>query len=101
MVYGSGGARFFAQGASTATFTSPATDNGTLSFDGTNYTYSTPAGDSTTFNSSGDQTQWTSPDTKQVESFAYNGAHALTGVTAIDGALATFTYVSGLLDHIA
>jgi hypothetical protein len=65
MIFGNGGDRFFAQGASTATFNSPAGDNGALMFNGMNYTYTTPAGEVTTFNSSGYETQWSSADGKE------------------------------------
>jgi YD repeat-containing protein len=46
-------------------------------------------------------TYQTSADGQQTLQFRYNGSSQLTGMTAIDGALSTFTYVSGLLSTIA
>jgi hypothetical protein len=50
-VWGSGGFRFYASNGGGG-YTSPAGDNGTLSYSGGTYTYSTPDGQSWTFNSS-------------------------------------------------
>jgi RHS repeat-associated protein len=100
-LFGTGGYRFYAQhGSSTTTFDSPANDNGTLSFNGTNYYYTTPAGDTTTFNAAGYETKWTSADGNETLGYTYNGSNQLTGVSAIDGALATFAYSGGLLNTI-
>jgi RHS repeat-associated protein len=94
-VYGDGGSRFY-QG--TTSFTSPPGDNGTLSLSGTTYTYSTPDGQSWTFSTSGSYaylTQWTSADGQETLQYRYDGSHRLAGITAIDGALSTFTYNAG------
>jgi YD repeat-containing protein len=88
-VYGTGGWRFY-QG--TTTFTGPDGDNGTLSLSGGTYTYSTPDGQSWTFNSSGYLTQWASADGKETLQYRYDGSNRLSGITAIDGGLTTFTY---------
>src|SRR5205807_610124 len=93
-VYGSGGWRFY-QG--TTSFTSPAGDNGTLSVSGGTYTYSTPDGQALTFNSAGYETKWASADGKETLLYRYDGSNRLTGVTAIDGALATLTYTTATL----
>jgi RHS repeat-associated protein len=91
-LYGIGGYRFY-QG--TSSFTSPAGDNGTLTLSGGTYTYTTPDNQTWTFNSSGYQTAWTSGDGHETLQYRYDGSNRLSGVTAIDGALATFTYSSG------
>ena len=80
--------------------TSPANDNGVLTLSGGVYTYTTPDGQTETFNSAGDETQWTSADGQQTLQYRYNGSNQLTGATAIDGGLATFSYSSGLLSTI-
>jgi YD repeat-containing protein len=92
-VYGSGGWRFYEGSTS---FTSPPGDNGTLAVSGAGFTYTTPDGQVRTFNSSGHQTRWDSADGSENLQYRYDGSGRLTGVTAIDGALATLTY-SGLL----
>jgi len=88
----------------TSSFTSPEMDNGTLSKATaggvTTYTYSTPDGQSVTFNGSGYETQWSSADGKETLQYRYSGGD-LTGMTAIDGALATFSYSGGLLQTSA
>ena len=91
-VYGNGGYRFY---TGTSTFTSPAGDNGTLTLSGGTYTYSTPDGQSWTFNSSGYMTQWTSADGQETLQYSYDGSDRLSGITAIDGAVTTFSYSSG------
>jgi YD repeat-containing protein len=88
-IFGSGGYRFY-QG--TTTFTSPTGDPGTLTLSGGTYTYTTPDGQSWTFNSSGYETKWSSADGKETLNYRYDGSNNLTGVTAIDGALATVSY---------
>jgi RHS repeat-associated protein len=91
-LYGTGGYRFY---SGTSSFTSPAGDNGTLTLSGGTYTYTTPDNQTWTFNSSGYQTAWTSGDGHETLQYRYDGSNRLSGVTAIDGALATFTYSSG------
>jgi YD repeat-containing protein len=92
-VYGTGGWRFY-QG--TTSFTSPPGDNGTLSVSGGTYTYTSADGQKTTFNSAGYETSWASGDGQQTLQFRYDGSNRLTGMTAIDGALATITYGAGV-----
>jgi RHS repeat-associated protein len=99
-IYGNGGWSFYAS-AGGGSFTSPAGDPGTLSQSGGTYTYSTPNGSTWTFNSSGYQTQWTSPDGQSIWQYSYNGSNQLTGITAPDGSLSTITYSSGLAQTIA
>ncbi len=93
-IYGSGDYSFY---TGTSTFSSPADDNGTLTLTGGTYTYTAPDGETETFNSSGYETQWTSADGQETLQFRYNGSNQLTGMTAIDGGLTTFSYSSGLL----
>jgi RHS repeat-associated protein len=99
--YGAGGFRFF-QG--TGPFTSPANDDGTLTSASsggvTTYTYSTPDGQAETFNGSGYETRWASADGQETVQLRYDGSNRLTGVTLIDGALATFTYGTNLLSTV-
>jgi hypothetical protein len=59
--YGTGGWSYYAS-ASGGTFTSPAGDNGTLTYANNVYTYTLADGETDTFNSSGDQTSWASTD---------------------------------------
>ncbi len=92
MVFGSGGYRFY---SGTTSFTSPPGDNGTLSVSGGTYTYSTPDGETWTFNSAGYETKWTSPDGQETLQYRYDGSNRLSGITAIDGAVTTFSYSSG------
>jgi YD repeat-containing protein len=92
MVYGSGGARFF---AGTTSFTSPTGDNGTLSLSGGTYTYQTPDGQQWIFNSSGLETEWHCPTCDETLQYRYDGSSRLAGITAIDGALSTITYNTG------
>src|SRR5262249_36450570 len=72
----------------------------------TTYTYSTPAGDQRVFDGNGLQTKWQSADAQESLSFTYTDGDAdgaaddLRTQTSIDGAVATFTYVSNKLDHI-
>jgi RHS repeat-associated protein len=99
-ISGKGGWAFYAS-AGGGSFTSPAGDNGTLSQSGGTYTYSTPSGMTWTFNSSGYQTQWTSPDGQSVWQYSCNGSNQLTGITAPDGTVSTITYSSGLAQTIA
>jgi RHS repeat-associated protein len=96
-VYGTGGWRFY-QGSTT--FTSLAGDPGTLTLSGGVYTYTLPDCTTWTFNSSGYETQWTSPDGASVLTFSYDGSGNVTGMTAIDGTLTTFTYVSGKVSSL-
>jgi RHS repeat-associated protein len=94
-LYGSGGWRFYAS-AGGGSYTSPAGDNGTLSYASSAYTYTTPNGQTWNFNSSGQETSWVSADGQQTLAYRYTGSQ-LTGMTAIDGGVTTFTYSSGLL----
>jgi RHS repeat-associated protein len=96
-LYGSGGFRFY---SGTTSFTSPTGDNGTLSLSGSTYTYSTPDGQQWQFNSNGYETSWTSADGQQTLQYRYDGSNRLSGVTAIDGGLSTFTYSGSLLSTI-
>src|SRR5207244_2669542 len=52
-------------------------------------------GQSLTFNSSGQQTQWSSADGNETLAYRYDGSSRLDGITAIDAALTSFTYSSG------
>ncbi len=88
-VYGEGGYAFY---AGSGTYTSPPGDDGTLTLSGGTYTYRTPDGQSWTFNNAGYETQWTSADGQETLQYRYDGSDRLTGVTAIDGALTTFSY---------
>jgi RHS repeat-associated protein len=96
-VFGKGGAAEFFQG--TTTFTSPANDSGTLTLIGGTYTYSSPYGDTTVFNSSGQETSWTSADGQQALTFTYSGSN-LSTMKASDGALTTFSYSGALVTTI-
>ena len=101
MAYGTGEFRFY---SGTSTFTSPTGDNGTLTSatvgGTTTYTYTMADGETETFTSSGYETQWTSTDGKETLQYRYNGSNQLTGMTAIDGSTATFTYSSGKVSTI-
>ncbi len=90
-VYGTGGYRFY---TGTTSFTSPAGDNGTLAVNGSGWSYTTPDGQVVQFDSNGNETSWTGPDGQQALQYRYDGSNRLVGMTAIDGALATFTYAS-------
>src|SRR5207249_3916182 len=57
-------------------------------------------GQTETFNSSGYETQRASADGQETIAYRYDGSNRLTGMTAIDGALATFTYSTNLLSTI-
>jgi YD repeat-containing protein len=96
-VYGTGGYRFY-QG--TSSFTSPAGDNGTLSVNGSGWQYQTPDGQTIQFNSAGMETSWTSADGHQALTYTYDGSNRLSTLTAIDGALSTFTYSGSLLQTV-
>jgi YD repeat-containing protein len=100
-VFGDGQWSFY-QG--TTTFSSPADDSGVLSAatNGgvTTYTYAYADGRTETFNGAGYETQWASADGQQTLQFRYNASNQLTGMTAIDGGLSTFSYSSGLLSTI-
>jgi RHS repeat-associated protein len=96
-VYGTGGYRFY-QG--TSSFTSPAGDNGTLSVNGSGWQYQTPDGQTIRFNSAGMETSWTSADGHQALTYTYDGSNRLSTLTAIDGALSTFTYSGSLLQTV-
>jgi RHS repeat-associated protein len=98
-LYGTGGWRFY-QSLGGGSFQSPAGDNGTLTQSGGAFTYTTPDGQTTAFNSSGYETSWTSADGEQTLLFRYNGSNNLTGMTAPDGTLTTFSYTGGLVTQI-
>src|SRR5262249_6550365 len=104
--YGIGGWRFYmvaTDNSSQTTYISPANDNGTLVLDKTNslWTYTLPDGSSLTFNSYGQQTGWSSADGNETLAYRYAGSGGnLTGMTAIDGALSTFTYSGSLLQTV-
>jgi hypothetical protein len=70
-LYGTGEYRFYASQGGGA-YQSPAGDNGTLTFSGTAYTYTTPDGQTWTFNSSGQETSWASADGNQTLQFSYS-----------------------------
>jgi RHS repeat-associated protein len=89
-VYGTGGYRFYTYNGSG--YTSPAGDNGTFSANGSGWEYSTPDGQTIQFNSNGMETSWTSADGHETLSYRYNGSNQLVGMTAIDGAVTTFSY---------
>src|SRR5262249_53001783 len=89
-VYGTGGWRFY---SGTSTFTSPAGDPGTLVKNGDNtFTYSLPDGTKWNFNSSGYETSQVSADGLATISYRYDGSNRISGLTAIDGTLSTFSY---------
>jgi RHS repeat-associated protein len=96
--YGSGGWRFYASNGSGG-YNSPAGDNGTLTLNGSTWTYRTPDGQTRTFSTAADgfQTQWTSPDGLTNLQYRYDGSNRLTGVTAIDGAPTALTYGPGVV----
>jgi YD repeat-containing protein len=90
-IYGTGGERFYTQGTG-ATYTL-ASDPGTLVKNGDNtYTYSLPDGERWNFNSSGYETSQVSADGLATLSYRYDGSNRLSGMTAIDGTLSTFSY---------
>ncbi len=89
-VSGAGGYAFYA--GSGSSFTSPAGDDGTLTQVGGTYTYSTPDGQSWAFNSGGYETGWASADGQETLAYRYDGSDRLSGMTAIDGAVTTFSY---------
>jgi YD repeat-containing protein len=93
-VYGTGGYRFY---SGTTTFTSPAGDPGTLTLSGGVYTYTLPDGEKWNFNSSGYETSQVSADGLTTLSYRYDGSNRVSGMTAIDGALSTFTYGTGVV----
>jgi YD repeat-containing protein len=95
---GTGEWRFYTQNGSA--YTSPPGDNGTLTLSGGTYTYQTADGKKWTFDSSGQETSWASTDGQEKLQYRYTGS-LLTGMTAIDGALTTFSYTGGLLSSIA
>ncbi len=90
-VYGTGGARFY-QSSGGGAFQDPSGEAGTLTQSGGTYTYQTPDGQTTVFNSAGYETSWTSADGQESWQYRYNGSNQLTGITAPDGALSTFSY---------
>jgi RHS repeat-associated protein len=92
-VYGTGETRWY---AGTTSFTSPPGDNGTLTLSAGVYTYTAPDGQTWTFDSNGNQTGWKSADAQEALAYRYDGSNRLTGMTAIDGALTTFTYGTNL-----
>jgi RHS repeat-associated protein len=97
-VYGTGGYRFY---SGTGPYTSPTGDNGTLATaGGGGWTYTTPDGQVVTFNASGYETGWASADGQQLMTYTYDGSNRLSTVTAIDGALSTFTYSGSLLQTV-
>jgi RHS repeat-associated protein len=98
-VFGTGETRWYASGGG-GSFTPPAGDNGTLSLSLGVYTYTTPDGQKWTFDSNGNQTGWQSADGQETLAYRYDGSNRLTGMTAIDGALTTFTYGTNLLSTI-
>jgi RHS repeat-associated protein len=99
-VYGDGTWRFF-QGTS-GTLTSPADDQGSLVLNtGGSFTYTATDNSKVDFNSSGQQTDYLSPDALTSMTYGYNGSGQVTGLTALDGAVTTFTYASGVCSTIA
>jgi len=95
-VFGTGEWSFY---EGTGTFTSPGDDFGTLATSGSGYTYTSPDGEVESYNSAGYETQWTSADGQETLQYRYgtiSGVTVLTGTTAIDGALATFSYGTGV-----
>jgi hypothetical protein len=93
-VFGSGEYRF---NAGTSTVSTPANDDGVLTLSGGVYTYTTPDGRTEAFNSADYEAQWTSADGHPTLQYRNNGSNPLTGATAIDGGLRTFSYSSGFL----
>ncbi len=101
--YGTGEWRYYAYDGTSggvASFTSPGSDNGTLTQNtGTGaFTYTTPDGQTWAFNSAGLETGWTSADGQETLAYRYDGSDRLTGMTAIDGAVTTFSYSSAVVD---
>jgi RHS repeat-associated protein len=91
-LYGTGGWRFYTQGVG-STYTSPAGDPGTLVKNGdSSFTYSLPGGRTWNFNSSGYETSQVSADGLATLAYRYDGSNRLSGETAIDGTLSTFSY---------
>jgi RHS repeat-associated protein len=89
-IFGIGGFRFY---SGTGPYTSPAGDPGTLVKNGDNtFTYSLPDGRKWNFNTSGYETSMVSADGLSTLSYRYDGSNRLSGETAIDGALSTFSY---------
>jgi RHS repeat-associated protein len=94
-IYGNGGWRFY---SGTSSFTSPAGDPGTLVKNGDNtFTYLLPDGEKWNFNSSGYETSKVAADGLATLSYRYDGSNRLAGTTAIDGALSTFSYGTGVV----
>ncbi len=97
-VYGDGSTEFFV--GTSGTLTGPPEDNGVLVVNGGgSLTYTAADGSEIDFNSSGQQTDYISPDGLSSMTYSYTSGR-LTGLTALDGGVATFTYFSGLLSSI-
>ena len=71
-----------------------------MSVNGSGWQYQTPDGQTVQFNSSGLETSWTSADGHQALTYTYDGSNRLSTLTAIDGALSTFTYSGSLLQTV-
>ncbi|HXG08918.1 MAG TPA: Calx-beta domain-containing protein, partial [Gemmataceae bacterium] len=105
--YGTGGWRFYADNGD-GTFASPAGDSGRLVFDAGvgAYRYTSADGQRWWFNAAGLQTAWESADGQAGTTYTYADADGdgafddLIAATAIDGAVAGFTYVGGRLTGI-
>jgi RHS repeat-associated protein len=98
-VYGDGSTRFFS--GTSGTLTGPPEDTGSLVVNtGGSFTYTAADGSVIDFNSSGQQTDYISPDAKTSMTYSYTSG-LLTSLTALDGAVATFTYSSGALSSVS
>ncbi len=98
-IYGDGTSQFF-QGTS-GTLTGPAENNTTLVVNGNGtLTDTAPDGSKIDFSSTGQQTNFISPDGLSSMTYSYTSG-LLTGLVALDGGVSTFTYSSGLLSSIA
>jgi RHS repeat-associated protein len=104
-VSGTGGQRFFATGTTNGNITNytvPAIDTGSLlTYNSSTllYCYELPDGTEEFFNSLGYETALRRPDQLATLAFNYTGS-LLTSMTAMDGAVTTFTYSGGLLRTI-
>jgi YD repeat-containing protein len=99
-VYGDGTWRFF-QGTS-GTLTNPPDDQGSLVVNtGGSFTYTATDHSKIDFNASGQQTDFVSPDGLTSMNYTYNGSGQIATLTALDGAVATFTYAIGSLYTIS
>ncbi len=97
-VYGDGSTEFFV--GTSGTLTGPPEDTGVLVVNGGgSLTYTAADGSKMDFTSAGQQTDYISPDGLSSMTYSYTSG-LLTGLTALDGGVATLTYFSGLVSSI-